>query len=408
MKKKIVRLLCIFIACSSIVVAQKKGFRYIANINSIQQSGLYNIVLTPSITAHLQTDYSDIRIVNETGKWIPHLLRIPNTTAKNSAFQTLPIIKKENYATFTELVVKNEKSNIDNLSLTFKNTAVERFGILTGSDDMTNWFSINDSILIKPVTVTNKNTTAFNIDFPLSNYQFYKLIVNNKDKAPLNILGVQTNANQAAHSLTSLENPPTIIQQKDSGKYSFIKVTQPAAFHFNSLVLTITGSKYFNRSVDVYVPTTVNNSFSHPGNLLQSFTISNNSALECKLPLTKATVFYLVINNQDNLPLRITNVKTLNSLQFATAYLEKGQAYQLIMDNEKAVFPDYDLNNISVDSTINLPAVGIGNITLLQQNDIAKNTFNNQSLLWIAIVAAGLVLAFFTYKLVNDMNKVKL
>lgn len=408
MKKKIVRLLCIFIACSSIVVAQKKGFRYIANINAIQQSGLYNIVLTPSITAHLQTDYSDIRIVNETGKWIPHLLRIPNTTAKDSALQTLPIIKKENYATFTELVVKNEKSNIANLSLTFKNTAAERLGILTGSDDMKNWFSINDSILIKPVTLTNKNTTAFNIDFPLSNYQFYKLVFNNKDKAPLNILAVQTNAGQAAHLLKSLENTPTIIQQKDSGKYSFIKVTQTAAFHFNSLVLTITGSKYFNRSVDVYVPTTINNSFSYPGNLLQSFTISNNSALECNLPLTKATVFYLVINNQDNLPLRITNVKTLNTLQFASAYLEKGQAYQLIMDNEKAVYPDYDLNNINVDSTINLPAVGIGNITLLKQNDIAKNTSNNQSLLWIAIVAAGLVLSFFTYKLVNDMNKVKL
>ncbi|MDB5280573.1 MAG: hypothetical protein JWR61_5528, partial [Ferruginibacter sp.] len=61
-------LLCL--CCS----AQTAGYKYFSLLDTVKQSSFYNIVFTPEISARVKTDYSDIRIVNKEGKWVPHLL----------------------------------------------------------------------------------------------------------------------------------------------------------------------------------------------------------------------------------------------------------------------------------------------------------------------------------------------
>ena len=97
MKKKLFNLLLFFLMLQ-FVDGQTMGYHYQSAIDSIKDDGFYNIVLTPAINAHLKTDYSDLRIVNDSGKWVPHLLRAPNTEYTNDAvLWDLKIIKKENF-----------------------------------------------------------------------------------------------------------------------------------------------------------------------------------------------------------------------------------------------------------------------------------------------------------------------
>jgi len=186
MKKKLASLLFFCNITALPALAQVAGWHYQAAIDSIKNAGFHNIVLSPEITAHLKTDYSDLRIVNDSGKWVPHLVVDPNNkTVESPGILDLPIIKNESTTTFTELIVKNKTTDISNLLLKLRNTEAERYCTMTGSDDSRNWFIISDSILIKPGRSVDSSTTEFNIQFPTNNYKFYKLFIIIKEKLPL-------------------------------------------------------------------------------------------------------------------------------------------------------------------------------------------------------------------------------
>lgn len=415
MKKKLCSLLLFCIITASSSVAQIAGWHYEAALDSTKEAGFYNIVLTPAICAYLKTDYSDLRIVNDSGKWVPHLLRLPNSelTAEDILWE-LPIIKKENTTAFTELIVKGRSSNISTLVLELKNTDAERFSTLTGSDDSKKWFIINDSILIKPNKPVDEVQVGFNIHFPPNDYKFYRLVLHNNGKAPFNIIGVGT-VEPATGSDTNLvhrpiENPATTIQQKDSVKLSYIKVTQQANYHFNELHLKVSGVKYFSRTVGLYIPASTVHSFNNPGQLVKYFIVSNNSNLQFRMPIIiNAPVFYLIIQNEDNLPIKIDEVKTYKSYQVATVYFEKGNHCKLLMDNATATEPNYDLKNLAISNKLlqSLPAINISGIKAIPQPAAAASPANNKWLIWLTIAAAAFVLGFFTYRLVSEMNKSK-
>lgn len=398
-----------FVMAAYSATAQTAGYRYKAVINPVKESRLYNIALTPAVTAHLKTDYSDLRIVNNVGKWVPHLLGTINSENRvEKVLRSLPYIKKESSFNNTELIVTSDSSNISNFILKMKNTAAERYGTLTGSDDAKNWFVINDSILIKPSKMDDENIAGFNIYFPQTNYRYYKISINNKGKSPFNILSVQTAATANNTILNkSFANPAAAIFQQDSSKYSFIRITQSAAYHFDEIQLKITGVKYFYRNVGLYIPSAANHSFRNPGQLQQSFIISNNSTLQYKIPKVNATVFYLVISNEDNLPLKLEVVKTFNRYLSATAYLEKETKYELILDNTAAAAPLYDLQQLNISAATSLPEAAIGNIVAINKAFVNDQKKNGKWMIWLAIATASLVLSFFTYKLVKDMNKEK-
>lgn len=410
MKKKLCSLLIFFSLAGLSSVAQTEGYQYKATIDSIKEPGFYNIVITPAINAHLKTDYSDLRIINSTGKWVPHLLSQPNSEqSADYLLLDLPVVKKESNNSFTELVVKAIEPNISNLFLKIKNTDAERFATLTGSDDDANWYIINDSIAIKPSKSVDDNTASFNIEFPSNNYTYYKLYINNKGKAPFNIMSVGTTSIAAdgkkPYLFSVIENPAPFITQKDSGKVSFIKVFQPASYFIEKIGFKISGVKYFYRRVNLYIPSPAINSINSPGRLLQSFTISNNSTLEFNIPLTNTDSFYLIVYNEDNLPLKLEEIKTYSRYRIAMVYFEKGEHYKMIMGNKNAIAANYDLQQLNLNLKESLPLATIGNIELIKNAGAQSSAKNNKWMIWLTIILAALTLGYFTYKLITDMSK---
>ena len=410
MKKKLCSLLIFFSLAGLSSVAQTEGYQYKATIDGIKESGFYNIEITPAINAHLKTDYSDLRIINSNGKWVPHLLIQANSNrSADNLLLDLPIVKKESNTSFTELVVKTIEPNISNLFLKIKNTDAERFATLTGSDDAANWYIINDSIAIKPSKSVDDNIATFNIEFPANNYVYYKLYINNKRKAPFNIMSVGTTGvapkGKMPYSFSAMENPAPLITQKDSGKVSFIKVIQPASYHIEKISFKISGVKYFFRRVDLFIPPLALNSINSPGRLLQSFTVSNNSTLEFKIPITNADSFYLIVHNEDNLPLKLEEIKTYSLYRRATVYFEKGKHYKMILENKNAIAPNYDLLQLNLNPKEVLPLATIGNIKFIKNTGALSSAKNNKWMIWLTIILAAVTLGYFTYKLITDMSK---
>ena len=411
MKKKWINFLLlslITICCT----AQTGGFKFYCKLDSVKTSGFYNIELTPELTAHLKTDHSDLRIVNDSGKWIPHVLHAPAYEKTDiGLIKDLKFTITENSGVNTVLLIESGQKISNNIGLVITNTAAERFCTLSGSNDKMNWFVINDSVLLSPAPAENTTENISRINFPATSYRFYKVIIRNKNKDPFNIKGVveyaaASNITNTLHKL--IQNPVGEIQQKDSGKISYIKVTQQLPYQFDNISLQLSGVKYYNRQVDLYIPYAANHSFSNPGQLLQSFTVSNNNTLQFNVSLTKAAVYYLLINNEDNLPLNVKEVKTAISNHYISAYLENGSNYTLIMDNEAAVKPDYDLAKLNNKIPDSIPYLQFGKIIAFAESISPVTTEkNNNWILWVSIAAALLILLFFTYKMFKEVDKRK-
>ncbi|NOT92436.1 hypothetical protein [Ferruginibacter sp.] len=411
MRKKWISLLlfCVITVCCN---AQTVGYKFYSQLDTVKKSGFYNIELPPALTAHLKTDYSDLRIVNDSGKWVPHVLHFPTSEVVNDAINfDLKYTQPENNKVNTSLIIVNSKNVISNIGLVINNTLAERFCTLSGSNDSKNWFVINDSILIDPKPAATGTANTFFIAFPPSNYRFFKIVIKNNNKDPFEIRRIvqsSTAVLPVSYQTKSFQNPPVAIVQKDSGKISYIKISQQQPYHFDNISLNLSGVKYFSREADLYIPVGNNHSFSNPGQLLHSFIISNNSTLQFKVPFSNATIFYLIINNEDNLPLKVEEVNTTVNPHYITSYLEKDNNYKLILGNELATFPIYDLSNIYTKISDSISLLSAGNATAFKENSITvKPVKNNKWILWSAIFAVLFILLLFTIKMVKEVDKRK-
>lgn len=408
-------LLSIAICCK----AQTEGFAYKASLDSVKEAGFYNIEMLPAINLHCKTDYSDIRIANGQGKWVPHLLRIPaNEGTSHAVLMEMPFVSKTVSETAVTCVVKNSEPQISNIEILMKNTTAQRVCSISGSMDGKEWFIINDSIMLQEVAVTEGDKTACRLSFPPSAYSYFKIAINSKRTDPVNVLLVSAEVFPAVGVKNKalleriVDNPNCTLVQKDSAKASYIQVTQPDAYPFEWVALQVSGVKYFNRKADIYIPDGNEHSFGKPGRLLQSLTISNNSTLQFYLPQVKAKVFYIVVYNDDNLPLQMVSVKTALRYRVLSTYLEKGERYQLLMGNPKAAAPVYDLVQLNgklpkLDIPI-LSIIGTINPTgAATELPVTATKGNNRYLMWGSIGLALLALLYFTAKLLKEVNKQK-
>ncbi len=388
--------------------AQTAGYKFYSQLDSIKTSGFYNIEITPALSVHLKTDYSDLRIVNDSGKWVPHVLHFPANEKTNEAIlYNLKFTIKENNKINTTLLIEPAKEKINNIGLVIRNTAAKRYCTISGSDDAVNWFVINDSVMIDPSPDANNTKNIFTLNFPSGNYKFFKLVIHNNNKDPFDIKGAVNLSVAMAPAINKfILNPATTFLQKDSDKISYIKITQQLPYHFSNISIKLSGSKYFYRNVDLYIPYSANHSFSNPGQLLQSFVISNNSTLQFNVPINNAAVFYILIHNEDNLPLIINDIKTFNNFRFITSDLQKGNRYKLIMENSSAVLPNYDLNKLNTTIPDSIPFLTFRKIITAEKNNfVAPPAKNNKWILWAAIAAALLILLLFTKKMITEVDK---
>ncbi|MBL0357781.1 MAG: hypothetical protein IPP72_13240 [Chitinophagaceae bacterium] len=413
MKKKLYNFFVLLVFATAGAEAQTAGYHYQAPVIGNPADEFYNIVLTPEINAHVKTDYSDLRIVNDSGKWVPHLVRIPNNEiVKDAVTRHRKILKKAGTKVLTEIITEGNGKEISNLVFTLKNAVTERYCTLTGSDDLKSWFIINDSIRIITVKRDGGDISDFELRFPPVSYKYFKISINNNGKEPLNIIhagtiGVSETPGRFRH-YPAVNNPTCTLFQKDSAKISFIRVEQSAPFHFETIALKLSGVKYYNRMADLYFPVSVHHSFSNPGRLVQSFTVSNNSTLQFRVPVSNAKTFYILIRNEDNLPLKVDDVKTLFDYRVATVYLERSNNYKLLLDNAGETAANYDLSLEDIPLRDSISQTTIGNITALPTTaGQVQPQDNSPKIIWLTIGLAAIALGFFTYRLLTDMSRSK-
>lgn len=402
--------LFLFILINWGAFAQTKGYNYYSDLDRVGRSGFYHVELTPEISAHLKPDLTDIRIVNNEGKWIPHLLRIPaNIETRHPALWDLKYLITENSIRNTVAIIEKGNDTVTNIIVEINNTTAQRFCTLSGSDNKQNWYVINDSILPDTPLREASVTARMRINFPPISYPYLRLTIRNNNKDPYNITGIFSEVPVTDNTLQKkiIHNPLPVIRQKDSGKISYVTIIQREPYLFSNITLEVAGVRYFSRKSMLYIPGG-NNAAPGFGDPITSFTISNNSTMHFRFPLVKSKILYLLIHNEDNLPLTVSSINTGYDQMYITGYLEQGKTYRIITDNPNATAPDYDLSTLHFKYADSIPFLhALKPAPLPSENSATALFFNKRILLWSAVSLMLVVLLFFTLKMLREINKNK-
>src|ERR1700761_2583018 len=173
-----------------LVHAQIKDYRYKADIQKIDSSGVYRVELSPALIAKSYDGSSDIRIANEKGKGVAFVLSNKLILNTPDSFIVFPEITPEQVAdTSVFYTVENKNNlNISQLWLKLKKTDVTRAVNLTGSDDLKSWFAIKEDIPLEQADAGQGTDYQQTLAFPTSNYRYFRVQIINRNKVPVKIL----------------------------------------------------------------------------------------------------------------------------------------------------------------------------------------------------------------------------
>ena len=397
----------VFILCFSLTKAQ--SFRYQALTDSVRQTGFYSIPITPELSAHMQTDFRDVRIWDRKEKQVPYLVRSRKPKWQGSLFKPFPVVENQLDDSGRSVIVvqKNISPSISSLSFVIRNAAVSRYAALSGSNDGKNWFIISEQLLINDSYETGADSSIQSVSFPPSAYPYYRLVINNEKSDPLNIVSLgyyPTVANKSEEPYVK-NKVPTITQTDSSNGISYIKIMQPENYPVSWLQLKLGGPKYYSRLVTVAIQQSGN----HRQNLLQeitSFSLSSTTNFETRIPLFKAKSFYITINNGDNPPLQIQAVETGQEYHEIIAWLEKNNRYKLVMDADNAAAPNYDLQQFQDSIPATVSPLGIGPVTAVNAADSTTESAGfPRKYIWLIMIGVVALLSLLTWKLTTEMRK---
>ncbi len=352
---------------------------------------------------------------NPEGQAVPYLVRTEVPLQYRTLFKPYQILAyTRRPGGVSELLVHNPgKRSINNISLQIGNAEVRKQVSLSGSDDQQNWYVLKEQDLLYAIQ-NSKNTAEVKLlDFPLSNYRYFRLQLNDSVSAPLNIL-------QAGYYDTYSEAgkytriPIQSFTRRDSAEnhttYLRLKFGQPV--YPEQVAFYISAPQLYHRSGQVVL----GDQNVHRGNrrkrrralrnqISVPLLLSSNAPAVQDLPRQKVEELTIQIENADNPPLTIDSVRVLQLNRYLIAALKPSQVYTLKFGNEKLMPPEYDLQFFQDSIPMDIPAIQVQNVKSLLPAKSQKQPQSSKILIWAAIAALALGLGYMTVRLLRDMEK---
>ena len=388
------------VICFAALTASAQKYR--AAVQKIDSPGFYKISLQPSFVAKSEPGLTDLRLMDASGREVPFVNAADVPVRREENFEVFPIVKTLKKDTVTSIVIENKTLQpIERLWLKVKNTQVTRTMDLMGSDDLEHWFAIEEGVPLDQPDLTTNGVYVSSITFPASNYHYLKILVNDKNKAPINFLEA------GVYTISSLQRTvyqpilPVKITQRDSAKTSYVTILLDDKYLVNKILLNIGGPKYFKRLVSIY------SASEKTPELVSESELNSNTSPELFLS-AKTNKLILEINNADNLPLAVSGADVYQTDEFIVSYLDTGK-YYLVTSEANATPPNYDLKFFTDSLRAKIP--GIGHLTVTQNPAYhlpvvkAEAKLEYTIFIWIAIVIALLLLSLLTWKMIGEVGK---
>ncbi|MDF1547634.1 MAG: hypothetical protein P1P88_07415 [Bacteroidales bacterium] len=398
----------------SFIIVSAQDFSWQTKLPAIENEGFYKILLSPEISAKLQNNFGDIRIYDADNKEVPYIFESEKPLSYSDYFVEYKIIEKKEQTAwpyYTRLVIHNpEKTKISNIHLIIRNSDVSKSLKLSGSDDNKNWYIIRDGYRFQAMYSDETTSVIKIIDFPVSNYEYYEILIDDWKNNPLNIQKAgyyNTSVDQGKYSV--IASPQINQLEKKEEKQTLVKVVYPEKYSFDKITVHVQGPEFYYRTAEIQIRDSVKNKrneYDYYFSTIANITLSSSSQNTWYFNNLRTNVLYLRIDNKDDEPLNITGVEGEQLNHYLICKLKKSEAYTLRFGNAEISSPNYDLQYFKDK----IPEA----IKILQTSDIASLKSEVQvedagfkldsAFIWVAIIAVVILLIYMVTKMMKDMK----
>jgi len=389
--------------------AVQDSFAYKAPLDTISQAGFYRIILTPEVLARCNRDLSDIRIshagawpggpANATpGTFIPYVERTDFPTYHGESFIEFPILPAQKEDSAGDVRIGNWSGGaVGSLMLQIGSSASVRNWTLSGSNDGQKWFAIKEHIQAIPPG-SDLPSYEMTLEFPKSNYHYFKIIQEDKGALPLNIIraGIIT---QHAGVQRYRPVPSPVISQKDSSDHhSYVTLSFQDPYLVEYLKFYIKSPKLYNRQVSLLTK--------EDPSIHESLRLVPDQ-LSFDIATVKTRTITLDIDNEDNAPLVLDKVEASQMERYLLIWLEPGK-YELLVGDKHATMPKYDLKYF-IDTVSQEPAAlipgALASISFQPSTPIKPSRDYKGVYLWAAIIVVLLLLIWLSLNMLRSIRE---
>ena len=405
-KSKILSFL--FLCFLSIGFAQE--FDYSCEVEKIENKAYYKIALSPELLGSLNNNLSSLRIYDDQHIEQPYLVQQEEALAFNSLFKEYEIIEQKSKADgISYLIFSNpERKAINNVSFVVKNTDVQKRARLSGSKDRKTWYVIKNNYLLHSMHSDDATSELKMLNFPLSDYPYFKLEIDDNWRLPINILKVGYYDTQRSKGLRT-EYDMELVSQVDSLKVTRLHFRSSSASYIENLKLEIEGAEYYSRNAKVMVSKTIKrkNKVIETKEYIASANLNSNSNNEIALGGIVCTDLYIEIDNKDNKALQFTGGYASFLNRYVVADLAPEHSYEMKFGNGEMHAPEYDIafftNRIPANaSKIKHLSIQKKKVELLLKPEVSW--FAKPIVIWSVLGVVGMFLVLISMKMIKEIK----
>lgn len=396
----------ILIGLANICFGQIKDFAYQKDIlNGVE--GWNRIQLADEMYSKINPSLSDIRIFGITSSPKKDTIEMPyvvNVVPKvEEAFHEFRIINRYTEGNTTSFIVQPQQSEaINYIDLEFDEKNFDWKVSIEGSEDKVDWKPILQNARVMSIQNNDANFKYTHLDFPLSEYKYFRITVNAKDcKLTVAKIRKKIESIAATRNFQKVLAQKTIVQKKET----LIQFSLTDAIPISELSFEVLSPQQYYRPMSLCY--TYDSVQSDKGVIFQRQNLFNGSisslgSSKISFANTIAQHFEIKIYNEDNQPLDFI-VKSVSGEPYSLiSNFTKADQYFICYGNDTINAPSYDLKYFANPTDVRYNLVRLGE-TVTKNKVVAKTPHDrNKKLLWVVIVATVLLLGAFTIKMLKE------
>ncbi|WP_375446017.1 DUF3999 family protein [uncultured Fibrella sp.] len=399
--------LCFFLPACTLA----QSFSYKAPVSPVTRSGYHRIGLSPDVVGQLQDGLGDIRLFDGQKREVPYILT-RQTGLEATAFIPFEVVKKTNVPSVktTVIVKRPSRQPIQSISVDIQNTNVLKKATLSGSNDASNWYALDDAVQLGRTSNATTTSSLQTISFPLSDYTYFRLEVNDSTSAPLNLVRIGS-FGQTGTAARFTKIPDLRFTQIDSSDHNtYLVFSRPTPARIDRLTIRVSQPAQFRRQASVghnFSETIVRKRRSRPATRqsfdpLIPFAISSSGDTIIYLPGLRTDKLCIRIANGDDPPLQIRSIGASQLTTYLTANLLADSTYHIEFGDQATAGPVYDLAYFKNQLSGTLPVVAVGAVTAAHEASISNVPKANKYTVWAATIVILLLLGAMTYRLLKE------
>lgn len=376
---------------------------------SALENGYNSISVPQEFRAYMGSNPGMLRLKDKEGAEIPFILKVQENPI--SFFSALPFKQSKNAGDSTEtfLIDNPSKLKISNYVLQIANATTQKKYNIEGSEDMQNWFGIVNNALLTELNNTEQTYANKQIQFPLVDYRYIRIVLDNKSSAPIRVLAIgEMKTSQKRQPLEKIKDISYQLVDNRSEKETVITISKKSNTPIDYLQIYVGSPKQYYR----IAYTSVANKNDVPSQLHRKSSSFLSEQLQLQTNLDGMYVlnqlypetFSIKIDNEDSPPLQIDSISFYQRPMILVAEMDNKKEYSLMTDSNWTA-PSYDLSKIALHIPTDLPLAKLDNVEVISKDTPTEKNNYGRIILIVCLALGACLIFYFGRGLLKDLKK---